>query len=175
MADGPTYRVHFRRRRIGKTDYRYRLKLLKSGRPRAVVRITNHRVIVSITEYDPRGDLVAAVADSQELPELGFDDRSLTSTTAAYLTGYLAGVRSLSAGKTSAVLDGGLTHPTPGGRILGALKGLVDAGVEIPHSAEHFPSQERLEGKHLPQPPKAELATMVQKIKSAGTKARGKK
>ncbi|MEM3341348.1 MAG: 50S ribosomal protein L18, partial [Thermoplasmata archaeon] len=36
MAQGPRYSVKFRRRREGKTDYRYRLKLLKSGKVRAV-------------------------------------------------------------------------------------------------------------------------------------------
>ncbi|EQD30588.1 50S ribosomal protein L18P, partial [mine drainage metagenome] len=37
MSTGPRYRVAFRRRREGKTDYRARLRLLKSDRPRAVV------------------------------------------------------------------------------------------------------------------------------------------
>ncbi len=177
MAEGPRYRVHFRRRRDGKTNYRYRLKLLKSGKPRAVVRITNARVLVTLTRYDPHGDLVAAQAQSTELSGLGFGERSLTSTTAAYLTGYLAGVRSLAAGHPEAVLDGGLTHPTPGGRVMGALKGLVDAGLQIPHSQEHFPSADRISGQHLKEKIPVDLGKMIEKIKNGvapSTKAAGK-
>ena len=39
MASGPRQRNQYRRRRSGETDYRRRLKLLKSGECRAVVRI----------------------------------------------------------------------------------------------------------------------------------------
>lgn len=169
MAEGPRYRVHFRRRRNGKTNYRYRLKLLKSGKPRAVVRVTNQRVLVSLTSYDPKGDVVSAQAQSSELPELGFGEHSLTATPAAYLTGYLAGVRGLAAGQQEAVLDGGLTHPTPGGRVMGALKGLLDAGLQIPHSEEHFPSADRLSGKHLSGKPPVDLQKMIEQIKKGGT------
>ncbi len=38
MADGPRYRVNFRRRREGRTDYRQRQRLLRARVPRAVVR-----------------------------------------------------------------------------------------------------------------------------------------
>lgn len=165
MADGPRYRVHFRRRRAGKTDYRYRLKLLKSGLPRAAVRITNKRVIVAIENFKATGDEVIAMAESRELPAIGFGEKSLTSTPAAYLTGYLAGLRSVSAGAGEVVLDGGLTHPTPKGRVMGALKGLIDAGVEVPHSEEHLPSPDRLNGKHLKQLPPDTVKNIVGKLK----------
>jgi large subunit ribosomal protein L18 len=152
MSDGPRYRVAFRRRREGKTDYRYRLKLLKSGTPRAVVRLSGNRVIVSLTGYDPKGDRVLAAAESPELGRIGFPESSFTSTTASYLTGYLAGLRAKGVGANEAVLDVGLRHPSQGGRLLGALKGLLDAGVEIPHGEGAFPSNDRLNGKHLPKP-----------------------
>ena len=152
MSDSPTYRVPFRRRREGRTDYRYRLKLLKSGTPRAVVRFSSGRVIVSVTGYDARGDHVLAAAESPELARVGFPETSLVSTPASYLTGYLAGLRAKAKGATSAVLDAGLRHPSNGGRLLGALKGLLDAGVEIPHGEGAFPSADRLNGKHLATP-----------------------
>ena len=47
MSTGPRFRVHFRRRREGKTDYRVRLRLLKSGTARAVVRFSDRLVRVS--------------------------------------------------------------------------------------------------------------------------------
>lgn len=152
MSDSPTYRVAFRRRREGRTDYRYRLKLLRSGVPRAVVRFSSGRVIVTVTGFDPSGDRVLAAAESPELSRVGFPDASLASTPASYLTGYLAGLRAKAAGATEAVLDAGLKRPANGGRLLSALKGLLDAGVEIPHGEGAFPSADRLNGKHLPTP-----------------------
>jgi len=153
MSEGPRYRVAFRRRREGATDYRQRLRLLKSGLPRAVVRVSHRRIVVAITEFDPNGDRVLAAADSGELEGLGFPATSLATTPASYLTGYLAGLRAKAAGADEAVLDAGLRVPTAGGRLLGALKGLLDAGVEIPHGDEaKFPSNDRMNGKHLPHP-----------------------
>jgi|SRR5579875_177585 len=164
MSTGPRYRVAFRRRREGRTDYRARLKLLKSDRPRAVVRLSHTRIRISLTAYDPVGDRVLAAASSDELGQIEFPSKSLASTPAAYLTGYLAGLRAQSAGATAAVLDAGLRRPTPGGRLLAALKGLLDAGLEVPHRDEGFPSADRLNGKHLPQPLPQPLEMYKQKL-----------
>jgi len=150
VSTGPRYRVHFRRRREGRTDYRVRLRLLSSGASRAVVRCSGRRVRVALIDFDPRGDRVLASADSAELGKLAFPASSLASTPAAYLTGYLAGLRAKSRGAEGAVLDAGLHHPTAGGRLAAALKGLIDAGLKIPHGGEQFPSAERLAGAHLP-------------------------
>jgi large subunit ribosomal protein L18 len=152
VSDGPRYRVPFRRRREGKTDYRIRLRLLRSDVPRAVVRVTNRRILVSVTTYDAVGDRVLASAESPELAAVGFPESNLRSTPAAYLTGYLAGVRAKAAGASSAILDVGLRHPTPGGRLMGALKGLLDAGLDVPHGDKGLPSNDRLNGQHLPKP-----------------------
>ena len=149
MSVGPRHRVPFRRRREGRTDYRSRLALLKSGKPRAVVRFSRGRVLVSLTAYDPVGDRVLAFADSRELGAVGFPKPNSVSTPAAYLTGYLAGLRAKAAGHETAVLDVGLRRPAAGGRLLGALKGLLDAGLDIPHGTKAFPKPERLNGTHL--------------------------
>lgn len=152
MSTGPRYRVHFRRRREGRTDYRVRLGLLAAGRSRAVVRASGRRVRVAVVDFEPRGDRVVASADSGELGKIAFPPSSLASTPAAYLTGYLAGLRAKGRGTLEAVLDVGLRRPTPGGRLAAALKGLLDAGVEIPHGEDRFPSADRLAGAHLPKP-----------------------
>ncbi|MCI4350623.1 MAG: 50S ribosomal protein L18 [Thermoplasmata archaeon] len=149
MSRGPRFRVPFRRRREGRTDYRHRLALLRSGEPRAVVRLTHHRVVVALTSYDPTGDRVIAAAESPELLRIGFPTSGLASTPASYLTGYLAGLRAKSSGTVSAVLDLGLRRPATGGRLWGAVKGLVDAGIDIPHGEGAFPSNDRLAGTHL--------------------------
>ena len=152
MSRGPRYRVPFRRRRLGRTDYRQRLRLLRADRPRAVVRLSNARVRVSLTVFDPVGDRIVAAADSAELAAIGFPAASLRSTPAAYLTGYLAGLRARHFGAREAVLDVGLRAPSAGGRLLSALKGLLDSGVTIPHGASAFPTADRLNGTHLKRP-----------------------
>jgi large subunit ribosomal protein L18 len=164
MSTGPRFRVHFRRRREGRTDYRVRLKLLKSGRLRAVVRLSERRVRVSLVEYDPTGDRVLATADSAELGGIEFPVGSLASTPAAYLTAYLAGLRAKASGREEAVLDVGIRRPTSGGRLSAALKGLLDSGVQIPHGEGGFPSADRLEGAHLPKKLPQPLATYRDKL-----------
>jgi large subunit ribosomal protein L18 len=176
MKVGPRYKVPFRRRREGTTDYRTRLKLLRSDRARAVVRLSSGRVLVALTEYDPTGDRIVASAESAELPKLGYPTNGLVSTPAAYLTGYLAGLRAKKAGHTEAVLDLGLRRPTAGGRLFSALKGLLDAGLEIPHGETVFPSADRLNGSHLkpalPKPLeayKSQLSDLVDRRKEKST------
>ena len=51
MASGPRQRNQYRRRRSGETDYRRRLKLLKSGNARAVVRVSNTRVVCQVISW----------------------------------------------------------------------------------------------------------------------------
>jgi large subunit ribosomal protein L18 len=166
MSRGPRFRVHFRRRREGRTDYRVRLKLLKSGRPRAVVRLSERRVRVSVVEFDPAGDRVLATADSGELGRIEFPTTCLATTPAAYLTAYLAGLRAKAGGRAEAVLDLGVRRPTAGGRLAAALKGLLDSGVAIPHGEGGFPSADRLEGSHLPRKLPQPLDAYRQKLAS---------
>jgi large subunit ribosomal protein L18 len=145
MADGPRYHVAYRRRREGKTDYKRRLALLKSRVPRAVVRKSLSGTTVQIIEFTPEGDKVLAQASYTDLRKLGWEF-SVKDTTASYLTGLLAGKRALSADVSEAVLDIGLNEPVKGSKVFTALKGLIDAGMEIPHGEEIFPSDERISG-----------------------------
>jgi len=145
---GPHYRVPFRRRREGRTDYRKRLQLLRGDAPRAVVRKTNAGVIVQVCAYSDRGDRILAGAVGRELKKLGWTG-STGNLPAAYLTGYLAGKRAAAKGVTTAVLDLGRQHPTKGGRLFAVLKGLLDAGLQIPHDEGVLPDPERVQGAHL--------------------------
>ena len=97
MARGPRYSVPYRRRREGKTDYRKRLRHLKSGMPRLVVRRTLNKTIVQIAEYTPEGDRILAQATSPELAKMGWT-ASASTVPAAYLTGLLAAKRATGAG-----------------------------------------------------------------------------
>ena len=58
MAHGPRQRNRFRRRMKGLTDYRRRLKLLKSRKSRAVVRVSNTRTTCQLVDWSAGGDKV---------------------------------------------------------------------------------------------------------------------
>jgi len=148
MSTGPRYKVPFRRRREGRTDYRHRAALLRGEEVRLVVRKSNRHVRVQFVEYMDKGDKVLVTAVSKELEELGWK-ASGKSTPGAYLTGYLAGKRALEKEIKGAVLDIGLREPTKGATVFAALKGAVDAGLEIPHSEGMIPSMDRISGKHM--------------------------
>ncbi|MFQ6106694.1 MAG: 50S ribosomal protein L18 [Thermoplasmata archaeon] len=148
MVRGPRKKVAFRRRRRGRTDYRLRSRLLRSGLPRAVVRASNRNMTVQITSFDAVGDKVLSSAVSNELRKLGWKE-STSNVPAAYLTGYLAGKRAIQKGVEEAVLDIGLHVPRRGSRVFATLKGLIDAGLKIPCGEEVLPSKERIKGAHI--------------------------
>ncbi len=157
MADGPLYRVAFRRRREGRTDYRTRLALLKGEKPRLVVRRSLRNVTVQFVTYDEAGDRVVAQATASELKELGWTGYT-ANTPAAYLTGLLAGTRFLaarspaegaSADDAHALLDLGRQVPVKGGRAFAALAGAIEAGVKVPHGSTILPTDDRIRGEHV--------------------------
>jgi large subunit ribosomal protein L18 len=148
MATGPRYFVPFRRRREGKTDYYQRTKLVVADVPRMVVRKTNRHIIIQLVTAEMDGDRTLVAANSSELTEFGFKG-SLSSTPAAYLTGLLFAAKARKANYKAAVLDIGLNRATPGARVFAALKGAIDAGLEIPHGEEILPDEARVKGEHI--------------------------
>ncbi|MDD4254759.1 MAG: 50S ribosomal protein L18 [Methanofollis sp.] len=145
MATGARYFVPFRRRKEGRTDYYARLKLLLSDTPRMVVRKTNRQVIIQLVVPEVEGDRTLVSAYSKELVELGYQG-STSSTPAAYLTGMLFARKALAAGYDEAVLDIGLARAQKGARVFAALKGAVEAGLEVPHGETILPDDERTSG-----------------------------
>lgn len=165
MKHGPRYRVPFRRREKGKTDYRHRKRLLKSGLPRAIVRKSNMYVRVQFATFDMGGDLIVASALSKELESLGWK-HSKKNAPAAYLTGYLAGKRAFKAGVDKAVLDIGLHNPTKDSSMFATLKGLLDAGVNIPHSEDILPDDDRIRGKSLDEKMGSDFDKVLKKLEA---------
>lgn len=161
MATNPRHRVPFRRRREGKTDYRSRLRLIRSGKPRLVVRRSNKHTVVQLVGYDEKGDRVLASSTTGQLGEMGWT-ASTCNTPAAYLAGLLAGRRAFRASVTEAILDLGLIRPSRGSKVFAALKGVLDAGVNVPHSDDVLPAEERIKGGHLNKP---EMAKMFEEVK----------
>ncbi|MEM4258545.1 MAG: 50S ribosomal protein L18 [Candidatus Thermoplasmatota archaeon] len=162
MKAGPRYHVKPRRHRQGRTDYRKRLKLLKSKKPRIVARRSLQYIRVQVIAFDQSGDKVLASAFSKELTTKYAWKYSSAATPAAYLTGLLAGVRAKQHGITEGILDIGRNKPTKGNTLFAALKGVVDAGIVCPHDPEMLPSEERILGKHL----NADIAAAVEAVKT---------
>ena len=160
----------FRRRREGKTDYRYRLKLLKSDLPRAVVRTSLKNTTVQFIKYELAGDKVMASATSKELAKFGWNG-SASNLPAAYLTGLLAGKRALESKIDNAVLDIGIKVPAKGSKIFATLKGIVDSGVEVPHGEEILPDEGRIKGSHINESIPQQFEAVKTKI-MAGSKDR---
>ena len=149
MARGLLYKVPFRWRREGVTDYRLRRKLLLSRKPLLVVRKTNRHVIAQLVKPRPQGDEVIASATSMELVKKYGWRASTKNSSAAYLVGYLIGLKALKEGVEEAVLHIGLHRPVKGSVVFAALKGALDAGLKVPHGEEILPSEERVKGLHV--------------------------
>ncbi|MEM2878600.1 MAG: 50S ribosomal protein L18 [Candidatus Hadarchaeales archaeon] len=144
---GPRYRVQFRRKREGRTDYRLRLRLLMSGKPRFVPRISLKHVSAQVIESTEKGDKILASAHSKQLVKMGWKG-GCSNMPSAYLVGLLCGYRAMKAGVRSCVLDSGVTRPAGRSTIFSVLKGALDAGLEIPHG-DITPDEDRISGKHI--------------------------
>lgn len=148
MARSANYRVQLRRRREGKTDYQARKSMVISGRPRLVTRGSLKNANVQIIQAKATGDFVLAAANSKELSKLFGWKAPTGNIPAAYLTGLLCGLKAKSKGIEDAILDAGLVSPTKGARIFAMLSGVVDAGVDVPHSEEKI-VKERIKGEQI--------------------------
>jgi large subunit ribosomal protein L18 len=113
-----------------------------------VVRRTNRHILIQLVTAEMEGDKTLVSANSSELEQYGYTGAT-ANTPAAYLTGMLFAVKAKKAGQDRAILDIGLNRATPGARVFAALKGAVDAGLEIPYGEEIVPSEERLKGAHI--------------------------
>jgi large subunit ribosomal protein L5e len=132
---------------------------------RMIVRFTNKDIICQIAYARIEGDVIVCAAYSHELLRYGVKV-GLTNYSAAYCTGLLLGRRILEKFKLDTIyqgqtevtgeqfqvesvdgqpgafrcfLDVGLARTTTGARVFGALKGAVDAGLDIPHGVKRFP------------------------------------
>ncbi len=138
----------FRRKREGRTNYKKRLALLKSGKPRLVIRLSNRYAQLQIVRYDPDGDKVVVGLTSRILRQHGWKGTCI-SLPAMYLLGRLIAAEARKRGVNEAIVDLGLQRHQAGGRFAAAVKGAIDGGLAVPASAEVFPAPERLHGSHL--------------------------
>mmetsp|Transcript_8565 Transcript_8565/g.18751 ORF Transcript_8565/g.18751 Transcript_8565/m.18751 type:complete len:314 (+) Transcript_8565:91-1032(+) len=140
---------------------------------RLVVRITNRRIITQVAYATIAGDMVVASASSTDLEAFGIPV-GLKNYAACYATGLLVARRTLKKfnldetfkGKEEidgedyhveeeendqrplkVILDVGLQRTAVGARIWGVLKGAVDGGLHVPHTAKNFPGYKAADEK----------------------------
>jgi len=95
------YQTKYKRRRVGKTDYYARKRLITQAKNkynapkyRLVVRFTNRDIVMQIVTSEITGDKVFCAAYSHELKAYGIE-HGLTNWAAAYCTGLLIARRVL--------------------------------------------------------------------------------
>ena len=151
--------VSYRRKRQGKTDYKLRLGLIKSGKPRLVIRRSNKNLSAQIVEFFPAGDKVLISAHTRELSKYGYN-YNCCNTPAAYLLGVLLGKKARDKVIKEAIMDIGLKRKSE--RLFAFIAGASEL-IKIPHSKEDLPKTERLLGKHIEEYKKIRLG--IDKIK----------
>ena len=135
------YVLKFKRRREGKTDYKFRYHMLLSKKPRLVVRRTNKRIIAQVIEYNPEGDKTLVYFASDNLKGIGIEVYP-KNRMAAYLTGYVIGMLAKEKGIKDMVLDIGLHKHHPKGRLYSVLKGVLEHGINVPHGEGILPDDD---------------------------------
>jgi large subunit ribosomal protein L18 len=139
--------VHtLKRIRTHKTNYRKREALLISKLDFVTIKISNQNIIAQVLKPEIQGDIVRVSTHSRELRRFGWKG-SLNSLPACFLVGLVLGRKALEKGVVKAVLYIGNKPFTS--RIAACMKGIVQAGINIPISSESYPTEHRLNGQHI--------------------------
>ena len=159
--------IKYKRREKGKTNYKKRLHILLANKPRIVIRKSLNNVIIQLIEYHPEGDKVLLSSHSNQLKKIGWKFHT-GNIPSAYLTGFLFGEKIKKEKKEKDdgfVLDIGLHPSVKGSRIYAALKGIITSNVNVEHSDNIFPKEDRLKGKHISKDIEKEVEILQKKIK----------
>jgi len=148
MRNQKRYALRFKRKREGRTNYKKRLRLIISTKPRLVVRKFNKNITAQVITYAPDGDTTIATASSRQLVKLGWK-HGRKNIPAAYLTGLLLGKKTAEKDVKKVILDSGFHPSVKGSKIYAVVEGLQDTGIDVPSSKEVLPSKERVSGKHI--------------------------
>ena len=155
-----------RRRRLeNKTDYKVRMKFLKSGAPRIIFRRTNRYIIAEYAVSEEAKDRIVLGITSKALLKKGWPEKmkgSLKSLSASYLTGLLFGREIAKKKLETPILDIGMMRSMPKGRIFSFVRGLADSGIKMKCNPEFFPSEDRIKGKNM----KNDFSSVFSKIKN---------
>ena len=147
-ARGPKFRMYFRRRREGKTNFAKRLAMIKSGKTRMVVRRTNKDIIVQFVDFSPKGDRTLLTVKGSHLAK-AHKWPSKRNVWSAYLLGLMAGRMAQGKGLKEFVFDMGMYVPSKGSVVFAALKGAADSGLSTRFEEDKVPNDK------LSNPPEA--------------------
>lgn len=153
-----------RRRKENKTNYKKRIKLLKSKSPRLVIRRTNRYFIAQYITSKEAADKVEIGITSKMLLKYGWPEElhgSLKSLPAAYFLGLLIGKKIQEEGLKIPITDFGLYRALHKSRLYAFVKGLVDSGLKVKHRDKTFPEEKKLKGEKIPF---QEIKTNINKI-----------
>ncbi len=147
MVKSKAHPIKFRRKRNKRTNYRKRMKYLSSNKPRLVIRTSLRNIQLQVIEFYPIGDKILFSANSMNLKKFGWKANT-GNIPSAYLTGLMLG--KIMKEKVNVVVpDFGLYGPIKGSRIYASLKGVIDAGINVPCSKEVLPKEDRISGKSI--------------------------
>ena len=138
----------YKRKMNGKTDYKHRLNLLKSGKLRLVIRKALNNILLQVVKYEPNGDKILTSVHSSSLKKYGWDLHR-GNLPSAYLAGLLCGKLAKEKNVEETNLDLGLAKSVKGSVQYAAVKGFIDSGVKVPCSEDVFPNVDRIEGKNI--------------------------
>jgi large subunit ribosomal protein L18 len=164
--------LQYRRKREGKTDYKFRLNILKSNKLRFVVRKALKNVLLQVVQYEPNGDKILLSVHSNVLKKYGWD-LNRGNIPSAYLAGLLCGKLAKEKQLEEMNLDIGLNRAVKGGVQYAAVKGAIDSGLKIPCSEEVIPNTEKIECKNLSDETHKKFLSVKEKI--SGGKQNGQR
>ena len=139
---------YFKRKRLGITDYKKRLSLLLSNKPRLVIRKSLKHINVQIIEYKDDGDIILTSANTKELSKYGWK-YATGNIPSSYLVGLLIGKKASKKSVGESILDIGLQRLVKKGVLYAVLKGALDSGLNIPHNKNILPEESRVKGEHI--------------------------
>lgn len=159
MKNGKAYTLDYRRKREGKTNYRDRLKLLSSNKLRIVIRKGLNNTLVQLVKFNPKGDNVLASSYTGELLKYGWKGHG-GNLSSAYLAGFLCGLKAKKNNLQKGIVDLGFSRSVHKSSVFAVVRGLKDAGFDVPFSDEAVPDNDRISGRHI--------EDYAKKLKSSG-------
>ncbi|MFH1785051.1 MAG: 50S ribosomal protein L18 [Candidatus Micrarchaeota archaeon] len=139
-ALGPSFKVYYRRRRNGKTNFAKRLALVRGEKTRMVVRRSNKGVVVQFIDFDPKGDKTLLTVNGSHLSK-AYNWPSKRNVWTAYLTGLMAGKLAQKKGVKEFILDMGMYTASKGSIIFAAQKGAFDSGMKVDYDKAKMPEE----------------------------------
>jgi len=143
-----TFSMQYKRKRMHRTDYKKRIKLISGSTQRVVIRKSLKGLIIQLAGYNNTGDKIIIDARCSELKKYGWELPS-GNICASYLTGVLFGTKAKNVESDALIADIGFFPSVKGSRIYAAIKGIIDSGVKVKCDKEILPSEDRVYGKHI--------------------------